>query len=73
MTNKTYEDLMIEYWGRVVLMVNEYNTKHDSDIKPWDCVKILGNTAINGHPLFNGRVVSYEFALAILEGKPVLV
>lgn len=68
--NKTYEQLMTEYWGRVVPMVNEYSAKHNTDIKPWECVK-LPNYTINDHPTFRGKVGLYKLAVAILEGKPV--
>ena len=42
--------------------------------KPWKCVRLKGCSPFEKrHPLFNDKPEDYEFALAILEGKPVFV
>ena len=42
--------------------------------KPWVCVKFEGNGLLHGaHPHFDNSPESYEFAVAILEDKPVFV
>lgn len=68
-----YEQLSIEYWCRIYPMVQEYNAEHGTDLKPWECVKYEGanNHWDEEHPRFDGPEHNYEFAAAILEGKPV--
>ena len=62
--NKLVE-LNREYWGRVHDMCN------GTGVKPWECVKQNGRTHFEKHPKFSAQSDAYEFAVAILEGKPV--
>lgn len=62
---KTQYDLLEHYRSVIVPMAREHG------INPWECVR-LGN-ALTDHPGFCGPVEDYEFAIAILEGKPVFV
>ena len=39
---------------------------------PWLCVRFNGGE-FNGHPRFDTLVENYQFAIAILEGRPVFV
>ena len=62
------EDLYLEY-ARVIKMCE--GTK----VKPWKCIKGKGNfySNFNDHPIFKSPPDKYEFAIAILEDKPVFV
>jgi len=76
---KTQQELMQAYWGPggTVDMVKEYNEKHGTDVKPWECVKCDGD--FNRHPEFTALPEAYAFALTILyddkrkEHRPVFV
>jgi hypothetical protein len=76
---KTQQELMQAYWapGGTVDMVKEYNEKHGTDVKPWECVKCDGD--FNRHPEFTALPEAYAFALTILyddkrkEHRPVFV
>lgn len=65
---KTQEDLYLEY-ARAITMVREYNEKHGTKVEPWSCVKGV----FNMHPAFSAKGRNYEFALTILDSKPVFV
>lgn len=69
---KTVIDLMREY-VRVSDMCDAYNKEHGTDVKPWECVKYSDNDFFKSHPNFNWEISGYEFAVAILEGRPVFV
>lgn len=68
-----YEELNMEYWGRVVPMVRDYNARHNADLKPVGCVKCGGLGILSDHPRFNTPSDDYELAVAILEGKPLFI
>lgn len=63
---KTKRELNLEYWGRIHDMCD------GTDVKPWECVKFEGHIQL-AQPVFGGDPSCYEFAVAILEGKPVFV
>ena len=72
----TYEELNMEYWGRVVPMVRDYNARHNTGLKPADCIRYFDS----GEPVYRSHFVfddpnpdAYKFAVAILEGKPVFI
>lgn len=58
-----------EYWGRV------HDMCKGTTVKPWECVRYKGKSNYSTHPFFrhfaDHRYV--EFAVAILEDKPVWV
>lgn len=58
-------DLYIEY-ARVIEMCKGTSFEH----KPWVCVK-LKELRLDNHPRFINHSESYQFAIAILEDKPV--
>jgi len=63
------EDLYLEY-ARVIKMCE------GTSAKPWDCIKGKNGyyfCNFNTHPEFTSNPDKYEFAVAILEGKPVFV
>lgn len=68
-----YEELNMEYWGRIVPMVRDYNTRNGTNIRPGNCVKCDGLAVCSDHPRFNRYSNEYELAIAILEGKPVFI
>ena len=68
---KTQRELYLEYWGRVHDMCAAYNEKHGTDVNTWECVNCGG--PFHSHPKFDAPAELYEFAVAILEGKPVFV
>lgn len=65
-----YEQLMTDYWGRIVPMVAAYNAEHKTHIWPWRCVKLSGEVP-TCHPAFNRPAERYELALTIFEGEPL--
>lgn len=68
-----YEELNMEYWGRIVPMVRDHNTRNGTNIRPGNCVKCDGLAVCSDHPRFNRYSNEYELAVAILEGKPVFI
>lgn len=78
---KTADDLQEHYWSVIVPMVRKYNVEHGTDVKPWECVRGVRPTGHYGicHSLFDSHhefaTINFdvEFAVAILEGKPVFV
>ena len=66
-TFKTYEELMTQYWGKIVPMAQA------AGIKPWECVRHVNEDKFTDHPHFKGKQWHYTFAITILEGKPVFV
>jgi len=60
------EDLYLEY-ARVIKMCE------GTEVKPRDCVKFSGLDIFGDHPAFDCVPNDYEFAVAILEGKPVFI
>ena len=69
----TYEQLMTQYWGAVVPMAKRFG------VDPWTCVKIRRlepqggedlKLSLRDHPSFTENV-QYEFALSVLEKRPV--
>lgn len=74
---KTQQELQLHYWGPLHEMVKEYNQKHGSDVKPWECVKCEGD--FKQYPKFTARPEAYTFAITILydperkEHRPVFV
>lgn len=79
---KTQREFNLEYWGRVHDMCTTYNKEHQGNVNPWECVKLTDpsdlrdEVFIKDHPNFK-EIMDYtycvEFAVAILEGKPVFV
>lgn len=70
-----YEELNMEYWGRVVPMVRDYNARHGTNLTPGECVwhATVGLTH-KSHPSFDDSNPDvYKFAVAILEGKPLFI
>lgn len=72
MTMDKLTELNREYWVRVVDMCEGTN------VKPWECVRFKDSKKIfDTHPNFNyftdQGINEIEFAVAILEGKPVFV
>lgn len=63
-------DLYLEY-ARVIEMCN--GTKLED--RPWVCVKLDGEALRDdyGHPGLSASIEKYEFAVAVLEGKPVWI
>lgn len=61
-------DLYLEY-ARVIQMC-EGTELEDT---PWVCVKARYKSIFINHPEFDGAPSEYEFAVAILEGKPIFV
>lgn len=59
-------DLYIEY-ARVIKMCNGTALEN----KPWLCVKFNGTCIFDTHPSFTSNPELYEFAVAILEDRPV--
>lgn len=69
---KTPYELKAHYRDVIIPMVAKYNYDHETDVKPWECVKHDGDTVSSvGHPTFGLDFGSYTFALTILEGRPV--
>ena len=68
---KTQRELILHYWGTIHDMCSAYNEKHGTDVKPWECVNCGG--PFYSHPKFDAPAEGYEFAVAILEGRPVFV
>lgn len=62
-------ELNREYWGRVHDMC-EGTELEDA---PWECVKREVVANFYNHPKFSENPDYYEFAVAVLEGKPVFV
>ena len=60
------EDLYLEY-ARVIKMCE------GTAVKPWHCIKVDGRDIFEDHPIFDSHPNYYEFAVAILEGKPVFI
>lgn len=63
------EDLYLEY-ARVIKMCE------GTEVKPWECVKGKNGyyfCDFNTHPGFTSNPDGYEFAVAILEDKPVFI
>jgi len=60
------EDLYLEY-ARVIKMCE------GTEVKPRDCVKFSGLDIFGDHPAFDCVPNDYEFAVTILEGKPVFI
>lgn len=62
---------------KTIELMREYVRVSDmckgTDVKPWECVKYAGNTGFYNHPNFIKNTESMEFAIAILEGRPVFV
>jgi hypothetical protein len=72
MTTKTQRELVLEFWGRLYDMCDDYNKRHGTNIKPQDCVKHCGGKwNLKEPPMFDGH--KYDLAVAIIEGKPVFV
>lgn len=77
--SKTIIDLMREY-VRVSDMCEAYNKEHNTDVKPWECVRNrvevhnhgLCTGYFSNHPNFN-NYPNAEIAVSILEAKPVFV
>lgn len=68
---KTQQELQLHYWGPLYDMVKEYNAKHNCDVKPWECVKLIvhGGEWANTYkcnPLLDCKTGVYHFALTIL-------
>jgi len=40
---------------------------------PWQCVKVTGGVRLEEHPFFMNSSHLYEFAVAVLEDKPVFI
>lgn len=72
---KTVIDLMREYvW--VSDLCDAYNKEHNAGVKPWDCVRDCeGKSFLNDNILleFIKDRHPLQFAVAILEGRPVFV
>lgn len=64
-----------EYWGRVHDMVDAYNEKNGTDVRTWQCVRTCGLPIGQSHPsdFVLTKMADLEFAVAILDGKPVFV
>ena len=64
-----------EYWGRVHDMVDAYNSEHGTNVKPWECSRTCGLPIGQSHPSdFDlTRLADLEFAVAILDGKPLFL
>lgn len=60
-------ELNREYWGRI------HDMCEGTDVKPWECVKCAGKGDFKDHPKFIFNAECYEFAVAVLENKPVFV
>lgn len=61
-------ELNREYWGSI------HDMCEGTDVKPWECVKHCGSKGnFKDHPKFVCDSKCYEFAVAILEDKPVFV
>ena len=72
MTTKTPRELVLEFWGRLYDMCDDYNKRHGTNIKPQDCVKHCGGKwNLKEPPMFDGH--KYDLAVAIIEDKPVFV
>lgn len=72
MTTKTQRELVLEFWGRLYDMCDDYNKRHGTNIKPQDCVKHCGGKwNLKEPPMFDGH--KYDLAVAIIEDKPVFV
>lgn len=52
-------------------MCTTYNKEHQGNVNPWECVKLDSFNGAPEHPKFNLEPDRYQFAVAILEGKPV--
>lgn len=63
---KTQQELLLHYWGPHYDMVKEYNAKHGTNIRPWECVKHVNEGKFDAHPQFAGKPWNYTFALTIL-------
>jgi hypothetical protein len=69
---KTQRELVLEFWGRLYDMCDDYNKRHGTNIKPQDCVKHCGGKwNLKEPPMFDGH--KYDLAVAIIEDKPVFV
>ena len=62
------EDLYLEY-ARVIKMCD------GTEVNPWKCIRGKGDyfSDFNTHPEFKSNPDGYEFAVTILEGKPVFI
>ena len=70
---KTQQELIQAYWGPggIVDTVKEYNAKHGCNVKPWECVKLIGHSGewentYGCNPLFDSKAGIFHFALTIL-------
>ena len=71
--NDAYLNCIKEYI-RVSELCREYNEENFTDINPWELVSYKGMlTKFSSHPPFlaNQDLSKYEFAIDILEDKPV--
>lgn len=74
--NDAYLNCIKEY-VRVSELCQEYNEENDTDIKPWELVSYNGILnkfyKFSNHPAFlaSQDLSKYEFAIDILEDKPV--
>lgn len=48
-----------------------YNLAHQTDIKPWNCVKFNNKFIFDNHPGFTEPLVNYQFAVGIAFKQPV--
>ena len=72
MKTKTQRELVLEFWGRLYDMCDDYNKRHGTNIKPQDCVKHCGGKwNLKEPPMFDGH--KYDLAVAIIEDTPVFV
>ena len=71
---KTYKENLTAYI-RVIEMCEKYNKEHGTDVKPWECVRLHHTKApLYQHPDFaKYEPEIYQFAITILEAKPVFV
>lgn len=68
---KTQAEQKAHYRNEIIPMVAKYNFDHDTDIKPWECVRYCDDIIPSGtHPKFN-EPDNYTFNLTILEARPV--
>lgn len=60
----TLRELNLEYWGRV------HDMCEGTTVKPWECVRLV-NELFDKHPRFLVCSMEYEFAVAVVENRPV--
>lgn len=71
---ESQRELNLYYWSTIYDMVKSYNEKHRTNIEMWHCVKYRDKVDfLVGNPVFALDTQHYEFAIAILEGRPVFI